>query len=372
MGAGKAAATMAAAFEASYPWACEGLVVTRHGYATPTRSIRVLEAGHPVPDEAGLAAAQTLLRLAASARPGDRVVFLLSGGASALLPAPVEGLTLQDEAAAARVLLASGAPIAEVNRIRSALSIIKAGGLSRACPEPITTLAISDVVGDDLAAIGSGPTWSAVADGPPALEIVDALRAHLPPHVRALLARPRVRSPEPAGIGRSVYHLVARGADMIGAAAEAARLRGVGAAILQADATGEATNVAAAHALSAQATGVGPTVLISGGELTVTLSADAGRGGPNQEYALALAAALQGPTMFWSLALDSDGIDGVGDAAGARTGPDTAIRAASRGWDIEATLRRHDSGSLLNDLDDLVMLGPTGTNVNDLRLIYRE
>ncbi len=328
IGAGKAAAAMAAALEAAWGDAdYEGVVVTRYGHAAPTRRIRVLEAAHPVPDANSEAAAREILAAVRGLGPQDQVVALISGGASSLLALPAPGLTLEDKILVNKALLASGAPISTMNRIRTALSGVKGGKLAAACaPAKLVTLAISDVPGDDPAVIGSGPTWVEGAD-------------------YRLIATPRM------------------------ALEAAARQAGMPTEILGDDLEGEAAELGRAHAALAKNTR-GPRLLLSGGETTVTIGATKpGRGGRNTEYLLSLAVALEGSKNIYALAGDSDGIDGTQDAAGAIIGPDTLARAKAKGLDAAASLATHDSYSLFAALDDLVITGPTLTNVNDIRVL---
>jgi hydroxypyruvate reductase len=327
-GAGNAAAAWAAAVETA--WAgqdFEGVVVTRYGHAVPTQKIRVLEAAHPVPDAASEAAAREILAIVRGLHPEDQVVALISGGASALLALPAPGVMLADKILVNKALLASGAPIATMNRIRRALSGIKGGRLAAACaPAKLVTLAISDVPGDDPAVIGSGPTWVAEAD-------------------YRLIATPRM------------------------ALEAAAREAGIQVEILGDALEGEAAELGRAQAELALRT-TGPRLLLSGGETTVTLSGqNPGRGGRNTEFLLSLALGLNGARNIWALAGDSDGIDGTEDAAGAVTGPNTLARAQALGLDARQFLAAHDSYSFFAALGDLVLTGPTLTNVNDIRAI---
>jgi hydroxypyruvate reductase len=331
IGAGKAAAAMAAALEAAWPdVALEGVVVTRYGHAVPTRKIKILQAAHPVPDAASQAAAHAMLTAVAGLRAEDQVIALISGGASSLLVLPAAGLTLEDKQWATKALLASGAPIAVINRIRKRLSAIKGGQLAQACrPASLVTLAISDVPGDDPTLIGSGPTLLEGAD----------------------------------------YRLIATPAMALAAAAAAARARGIPTEILGGALQGEASELG--RAMAARALGEsGPKLLLSGGETTVTLGAEKpGRGGRNTEFLLSLAIALNGAKKTYALAGDSDGIDGTENAAGAIITPDTLARAAAAGLNPAAMLKAHDSYSLFAELGDLVVTGPTLTNVNDIRAI---
>jgi glycerate 2-kinase len=328
IGAGKASAAMAAALEAAWPdVALEGVVVTRYGHRVPTQKVRILEAAHPVPDAASVAAAQAMLAAVHGLTARDQVIALISGGASSLLALPAPGLSLQDKQWAAKALLASGAPIGTINRIRTRLSAIKGGRLAAACrPARLVTLAISDVPGDDPMLIGSGPTMAPGAD----------------------------------------YRLIATTA--LAAAAEYSRGNGIPVKMLGDAVEGDAAEVGremAAQALRES----GPLLLLSGGETTVTLGATPGRGGRNTEFLLSLAIALAGAPGIFALAGDSDGIDGSADAAGAVIGPDTLARARAAGFDPLAILNGHDSYSLFARLSDLVLTGPTLTNVNDIRAI---
>jgi glycerate 2-kinase len=328
IGAGKAAAAMAAAVETTWDGVnFEGVVVTRYGHAVPTKKIRVLQAAHPVPDAASEAAARGILAAVTELRAEDQVVALISGGASSLLALPAPGLTLQDKILVNQALLASGAPIATMNRIRKALSGIKGGKLAAACaPARLVTLAISDVPGDDPGTIGSGPTWVEGAD-------------------YRLVATPRL------------------------ALQAAAREAGMEVQILGDALEGEAAFVGRQQGELALH-GAGRKLLLSGGETTVTLgTTKPGRGGRNTEFLLSLALTLNGAKDIWALAADSDGIDGTENAAGAIIGPDTLARARAQGLDAARFLAAHDSYSFFAALGDLVITGPTLTNVNDIRAI---
>jgi hydroxypyruvate reductase len=332
IGAGKAAASMAAALEAAWPTVdVEGVVVTRYGHAMPTRRIKVMEAAHPVPDARSVAGAEAVMAAVGGLTEVDQVIALISGGASALLALPAPGLTLEDKQLVAKALLASGAPIGTMNRIRKALSGVKGGKLAAACaPAKLVTLAISDVPGDDPAVIGSGPTWVEGAD----------------------------------------YRMIATPAMALNAAAEFCAAYGLPVKILGDAIEGEAAEVGremAAMALRER----GPVVLLSGGETTVTIgSGKPGRGGRNTEFLLSLAIGLDGAKNIYAIAGDSDGIDGTEDAAGAVIGPDFLLRARQAGMDPVAMLAGHDSYSLFAVLGDLVVTGPTLTNVNDIRAIF--
>ncbi len=336
VGGGKAAAAMAAALEAAWPdVALEGVVVTRYGHAVPTRRIKVMQAAHPVPDAASEAGARAVLAAVLGLSAADQVIALISGGASSLLALPAPGLTLEDKQFVAKALLASGAPIGTMNRIRRQLSAIKGGKLAAACgPAKLVTLAISDVPGDDPATIGSGPTWVEGAD----------------------------------------YRLIATPAMALAAAAEVGRAAGVAVRILGDALEGEAAALGRAlaeQALAVQALAVqGPVLLLCGGETTVTIGADTpGQGGRNMAFLLSLSIALNEAPGIAAIAGDSDGIDGSTDAAGAVIMPDTLARARAAGLDPAALLQAHDSYRLFEALGDLVVTGPTLTNVNDIRAI---
>lgn len=373
VGAGKAAAAMAAALEAHWPHPLSGLVVTRYGHAVPTRCVRVLEAAHPVPDAAGERAAREMLAQVRGLGADDLVICLLSGGGSALLALPAPGVTLDDKRALARQLLASGASIEQINTVRKHLSAIKGGRLAAACaPARVLTLAISDVPGDDPAVIASGPT---VAD-PGTLADARAVLAQYgiapPPAVAAALLDPGNETPKPgdARLSHADLRLVATPAQALAAAADAARAAGVHVAYLGDDVEGEARQVAAQHAalLRQMAAGPRPALLLSGGETTVTLRGR-GRGGRNSEYLLALTWELAGMDGAWALAADTDGVDGSEDNAGAIMTPTTLSRAAALGLDARQRLDDNDGYGFFAALGDLVVTGPTLTNVNDFRAL---
>lgn len=383
LGAGKAAASMAAVAEPRYRDLGDrfvGLAVTRTGYGEPAGRIEIVEAGHPTPDEAGLRAASRALALAEGAGPDDLVLVLLSGGGSANWTLPAGGLTLADKQAITRALVRSGAPIDEMNTLRKHLSRIKGGRLAAAARRArLLTLAISDVPGDDPSVIASGPT---VAD-PTTLAQARAVAASrvpgLPAAARAILDDPANETPKPGDpiFSRADYRIIGRPADMIAAVAAAAGRAGFEPLILGSDLEGEAREVAREHARLGQdlaATGR-RVALISGGELTVTIDPgrEPGRGGPNQEYALALALALAGTPGLAALAADTDGTDGgagaASDPAGACVDETTLERAGALGLDAHALLDAHDSTRFFETLGDAVSPGPTRTNVNDLRII---
>jgi len=377
-GAGKAAAAMAKALEDHWRGPVSGAVVTRYGYELPTQRIEVLTASHPVPDAAGEAAARRMIDLARSAGPDDLVLFLLSGGGSALLAAPAPGLTLADKQAVTRALLASGATIGEINCVRRHLSAIKGGRLAAlAYPARLLTLAISDVPGDDPAAIASGPTVADPTTFADAGAIIEKYAISPPQAITRHLQAAEDETPKPGDprLRSAEFKMIARPAEMLAAAAAEAERAGYRVVNLGDALEGEARVIAADHAARALAHAVAgeKVAILSGGELTVTI-AGAGRGGPNREYALALALALAGDERITAIACDTDGADGApdpngADVAGAIIGPDTLSRAAALGLNGEKYLADNDAGGFFETLGDAVMTGPTRTNVNDFRAI---
>jgi glycerate 2-kinase len=374
VGAGKAAAAMALAAAEHYGDRVSGVVVTRHGYGLrpgeTTRGVTVLEASHPVPGEESLRAADALFAAVSNLSASDIVVAMLSGGGSALLERPVEGLSLEALRAITARLLNSGAAIGEINIVRKHLSAIKGGRLAlTAWPARVETFAISDVPGDDASLIASGPT---VADPSTCADALAILRGHsiaLPDRVEAALESRTLETPKPGDprLERAQFRLVGSARQALDGAAKAARAAGFAVLDLGDRVEGEAAAVAAAHAATALTVSA-PTVVLSGGELTVTHSGT-GVGGPNREYALALAVALEGRAEIWALAADTDGIDGAPDAAGAFVAPDTLVRAVAMGLDAWRVLRDHDSGLFFAALGDAFVTGPTRTNVSDFRAI---
>ena len=382
LAAGKAAGSMTEVAERHYlehlsPSRLAGLAVTRHGYGRPTRHIPVIEAGHPVPDKAGLSGARRTLKLADAVDAGDLVLVLLSGGASANWIAPAPGITLEEKQALTRALLKSGAAIGEINTVRKHLSRIKGGRLAkRADPAKVVTLAISDVPDDDPAVIGSGPTVPDSTTLADARDIVARHRLELPAAVTGALNDPANETPKPDDdIFTEVnYRIIARPIDALRAAADRVRAAGYECLMLGENLQGEARDVAAEHARLALAlhSEGRRAVILSGGELTVTLRGR-GRGGPNQEYALALALSLNGSPGIAAVAGDTDGTDGGGgdpdDPAGSFVGPTTLERAKKAGLDPAAFLADNDSTGFFNAIGDLLRPGPTFTNVNDFRAI---
>jgi len=371
LAAGKAAASMARAAEQSWPAELEGLAVIRYGHGVDCERIEVVEAGHPLPDEAGQDAASRFLAAVAGLGADDLLLFLLSGGASALLVEPQPGLGLSDKQAINRALLEAGAPIAEMNCLRKHLSAIKGGRLAAAAvPARVVTLAISDVPRDDPAVIGSGPTSADPTTCADALAVADRYHIALPNVARTALEQGRWETVKPGDscLARADYFLVGRPAEALAAAAAKAREMGLDAVQLGDDLQGEASELGAVHAELARRQRT-RGVLISGGEATVTVDGPGGSGGPNCEYLLALAVALDGAANVHAIACDTDGIDGSADAAGAFIGPDTLERARAAGMDAQDLLARHDSYELFRRLGDLVVTGPTRTNVNDFRAL---
>ena len=382
VGAGKASAAMARAFEATWPGLLDGIVVTRHGHAVPCERIKIVEASHPVPDHAGEAAARHILDLARGLGPEDQLVCLVSGGGSALLTLPAPGLSLADKQAVTRALLRSGATIGEINTVRKHLSAIKGGRLAAAAaPARVVTLAISDVPGDDPAVIASGPTVPDPTTFADARAVLAKYRIEEPATVLAHLAAAAEETPKPGdpAFARTRFELIASPQQALSAAADAALARNITPIVLSDRIEGEARDVAAVHAAIALQLHAGrfrvggeivapPAVLLSGGETTVTVRGR-GRGGRNSEFLLALAAALDGAPGIAGLACDTDGIDGTEDNAGAIVYPDTLARAGALGIAINDRLAQNDGYGFFAALGDLVVTGPTLTNVNDFRAI---
>ena len=390
LGAGKAAGAMVHALEALWPPEAplSGLVVTRYGH-TPERPkgvparVEIAEAAHPVPDAAGLQAAERMLALTQGLTPDDLVLCLISGGGSALLTLPAAGLSLADKQAINQQLLHSGANIAQMNCVRKHLSRIKGGRLAAACaPAQLVTLAISDVPGDDPSVIASGPTVPDASTCADALAILQRYQIAVPEAVHAALQAGTLETPKPGDpcfAGQSV-HMIATPQQSLEAAAELARASGMAAHVLSDEIEGESREVGKVHAALARAAARGqgtlarPCVILSGGETTVTVrelppGVQRGRGGRAGEFCLGLAQALQGQAGVWALAADTDGIDGMEDNAGACVTPDTLARAAGLGLALDQHLLRNDAYGFFAALGDLVVTGPTHTNVNDFRAI---
>jgi len=377
VGAGKASAAMARAVEQHWDGPLDGLIVTRDGYAAPCERIEIVEASHPVPDARGREAAGRILEKVRGLGPDDLVLCLMSGGASALLALPAAGLTLADKQAVNRELLRCGATISEMNCLRKHLSAIKGGRLgAAAAPARLVTLLISDVPGDDPATIGSGPTVPDPTTYDDARARVAKYKIDVPAAVRARLDAGADETPKPGDprLARAETIMVARPQASLEAAAKVAREAGIAPVILGDAIEGEAREVAIVHAgiahqvLAHDQPAAKPALLLSGGETTVTIRGK-GRGGRNAEFLLALAIALGGAAGIHAIAGDTDGIDGSEDNAGAIIGPDTLARAAAAGIDAKARLADNDGYGFFDSLGDLVVTGPTLTNVNDFRAI---
>ena len=390
IGAGKAGGSMAQAVEALWP-ACaalEGLVVTRYHHIPPRpiglkQRIELVEAAHPVPDAAGLAASERMLAMVQGLTEDDLVLCLISGGGSALLTLPADGLTLADKQRINQALLSSGANIAEMNCLRKHLSRIKGGRLAAACaPARVVTLTISDVPGDDPSIIASGPTVPDASTCADALAILKRYEIDVPAAVLAQLENGALETPKPGDttFGGHEVHLIATPQQSLEAAAAAARAAGLNTYILSDEMEGESREVGKVHAALARAAARGtgafekPCVILSGGETTVTIKAlragvARGRGGRAGEFCMGLAVGLQGQAGVYALAADTDGIDGVEDNAGAFVMPDTLQRATAQGMKLEQYLDRNDAYGYFGALGDLVVTGPTHTNVNDFRAL---
>ena len=404
LGAGKAGGAMAQAVEALWPADAplSGLVVTRYGHTPPRPAglperIEVVEASHPVPDAAGLAAAERILALAKGLTRNDLVLCLISGGGSALLTLPSDGLSLAEKQSINKALLASGANIGEMNCVRKHLSRIKGGRLAQACaPARVVTLAISDVPGDDPSIIASGPTVPDATTCADAISILERYAIDIPGPVAGLLRSGALETPKPGDPAFSfeghphTVHLIATPQQSLQAAADAARAAGLNAYILSDEMEGESREVGKVHAALARAVALHgqpfkkPCVILSGGETTVTVrkqpagtprgngeshEARPGRGGRAGEFCMGLALALQGQSGVYALAADTDGIDGIEDNAGAFVAPDTLQRAAQLGMKIDAYLDRNDAYGYFEPMGDLLITGPTHTNVNDFRAL---
>ena len=377
VGAGKAAAAMARAVEDNWPGSLSGLVVTRYGHGVECRRIEVVEAAHPVPDAAGEQAARRILTAVQNLTADDLVLCLISGGGSALLSLPAPGLSLEDKQAANRALLRSGATIAEMNCVRKHLSAIKGGRLAAASsPASVVTLMISDVPGDDPSIVASGPTVADPSTFADARAILEKYRITDMPRVHDHLRAAQQETPKPGDPRLAGTRLVTIATPQMSleAAAAIARNNAVTPVILGDSIEGEARDVALVHAgIARQVAKHGqparpPCVLLSGGETTVTVRGK-GRGGRNAEFLLALAIALDGHPGIFAMAGDTDGVDGTEDNAGAMLTPDTLQRAAAIGLDARALLANNDGYGFFSHLGDLVVTGPTLTNVNDFRAL---
>ena len=380
IGAGKGAAQMAAAFEQLWGDPVSGAIVTRYGYAAACKHVKVLEASHPVPDGAGLAATSALFEAVEGLGPDDLVVALICGGGSSLLPAPPEGLTLSDEHALNEALLASGAPIGAMNAIRKHCSRIKGGRLAQAAyPARVVSLVVSDVPGDDPAQVASGPTVPDDVTLEDALGLIESLRIVLPEAIKTHLAKESSRAPDPLDdrFARNSVTVVASAGISLDAAAAVGRDAGYSVSTLSDAIEGEARDIGLMHAALAKqvadknAPFKKPSILLSGGETTVTLRGK-GRGGRNTEFLLSFAQAIEGTHGISALAADTDGIDGSEDNAGAFADGQSVLRMRAGGVDPRAALSGNDAWSAFDAAGDLFVPGPTGTNVNDLRAIVIE
>ena len=378
IGAGKASAAMARALEDHWPGPLEGLVVTRYGYEVPCERIEIVQAAHPVPDEAGLVASRRIAEKVTGLTEDDLVIALISGGGSSLLVAPADGLTLDDKRAVNAALLASGASITEMNCVRRHLSALKGGRLGALChPARVVTLLISDVPGDDPRDIASGPTVADPTSCADALAIVDRYRMPVPEAVRRLLESGACESVKPGDprLARSEARMITAPQIALEAAARVAREAGVATHILGDSLEGEARDLGKAMAGIARQVALrgqpfaAPCVLLSGGETTVTVRGS-GRGGRNVEFLLSLAVALDGLPGVHAIAGDTDGVDGAEEIAGAHVTPDTLARAWAAGVNPRASLDANDAHTFFSGLGDSVVTGPTLTNVNDFRAIY--
>jgi glycerate 2-kinase len=381
--AGKAAASMALAVETHWPSASplDGIAITRYGHGVPTKRIRVFEAGHPVPDEAGEGAAREILQEVKKLNEEDLLLALISGGGSSLLSLPAEGISMADLKALTAQLLRSGAAIQEINTVRKHLSAIAGGRLAAACRAPVLALIISDVTGDDPTHIASGPCAPDPTTCGDALEVLKRYRISPPGAVRARLEKCTEETPKPGDplFRRVENRVVATAHGSLESAAQIFKSRNIEPVMLGDTITGEASEVAKVMAALVREIRRHdkpfrrPVALISGGECTVTVRAEekaaGARGGRCAEFLLSLAIELDGMEKLWAIAADTDGIDGTEDNAGAVMGPDTLARARATGLDARAMLSRHDSYGFFSALGDLLVTGPTRTNVNDYRAI---
>jgi hydroxypyruvate reductase len=377
IGAGKGAAQLAAALEKHWNGPLSGLVVTRYGYGAKTAQVEVFEAAHPVPDDNGIIGARRLFETVQGLTADDLVIALISGGGSALLPSPPEGLTLADEVALNQALLASGAPISAMNTIRKHVSGIKGGRLAKAAfPARVVSLIVSDIPGDNPAYVASGPTVADLSTPEDALADIKRYRIELPAAILAHIASGRAGAPLPSdpAFARNSHHVIASASVSLEAAAAEARKAGIEAAILSDAIEGEAREVGRIHAAIAREIlhrdrpFKKPILLLSGGETTVTLRGK-GKGGRNSEFLLSLALDIAGHAGIEAMAADTDGIDGSEDNAGAFADSTTVARMVAAGLQPSDCLNNNDAWTAFNAVGDLFVPGPTGTNVNDFRAI---
>lgn len=380
IGAGKGAAAMAQAFERCWQGPIEGVVVTRYDHGEACKHIKVIEASHPVPDEAGARAADEIYALVQGLSADDQVFFLLSGGGSSLLAMPAPGISLDEKKAINKALLKSGAAIDEINCVRKHLSAIKGGRLAKAAyPAKVCTFAISDVPGDDPCVIASGPSVADPTTSAQALSIIDHYQIEVSDTVRNWLGSEDSETPKPGDpqLEHCSYKMIATPKLALDAAAQYAQACGVTPLVLGDNIEGESREVAkvmagiAEYIQQCDQPVKKPCVILSGGETTVTLKGN-GRGGRNAEFLLSLAVCLKDKPQIWALAADTDGIDGSEDNAGALLTPSTAERARQAGLNMEAMLDNNDGYGFFNALGDLLITTPTRTNVNDFRAIYIE
>lgn len=370
IGAGKGAAQLAQAVEAAWDGPLSGVVVTRYGYGAKCEQIEIIEASHPVPDGAGLVAAKRLLDAVAELGPDDLVIALITGGGSALLPCPPEGVSLADEIIMNKALLASGAPISAMNTLRKHVSGIKGGRLAMAAaPAKVVSLIVSDIPGDNPAFVASGPTVPDSTTVQQALDIVVQFELALPASIIAHLNSAAATAPAPDApeIAQNETHIIASAEVSLQAAKRLAEAQGIPVEILSDALEGEAREIAKMHAALAKYH-KGPYLLLSGGELTVTLKGR-GKGGPNSEFLLAFAKEIEGHSNIHALSADTDGIDGSENNAGGFADGSTQARIRANGGVPAALLANNDAWSALHLVGDLLVTGPTGTNVNDLRAI---
>lgn len=377
IGAGKAASQMASAFERLWDGALEGVVVAKHGPVEKCRHIQVLQSAHPVPDQSGIDATETLIRSLQGLNKDDLVVALISGGGSALLPAPPHGFSLADEIGLNEALLASGAPISVMNLIRKHFSRIKGGRLAAlAHPARLVTFVVSDIPGDNPAFVASGPTVPSYGDAAEATRLIRDFRIDLDPRVAEYISTAIAPHPDDDIFSENEIHVVASARVSLEAAAQRARELGVSALILSDCIEGEASVVGKLHASIAREFATNsalkkPFVILSGGETTVTLPGDGcGVGGRNSEFLLAAAIDLEGAANITGFAADTDGIDGLGDNAGAFCDGQTVKRIRAAGQDARTLLMQHNTRTAFDIAGDLFIPGPTGTNVNDFRAFF--
>ena len=377
---GKAASQMARAFERLWNGPFEGVAVTRHGAFEPCETIRILQSAHPVPDENGLLGSRALLDAVSGLTPDDLVVALISGGGSALLPAPADGLTFDDEVLINRLLLDSGAPISAMNVVRKHFSRIKGGKLAKAAyPAKVVSFIVSDVPGDDPALVSSGPTVPDAASVSDVVDIIRDYRIQLPEHLMRYLSSGLAVCPKPEDIefARCEHHVIASARLSLQAVRQEAERHGIRTVILSDQIEGEARDIGQMHAAIVREIALHnspfekPVLLLSGGETTVTIrDGNHGKGGRNSEFLLSFALGIDGLENIHALAADTDGIDGSENNAGAFADGKTISKIRAKGGDARHLLSIHDAWSAFNLIDDLFVTGPTGTNVNDLRMVY--